>query len=285
MRLACADYSWPAVSHKLALDIISGLGFAGVDIGFMAGRSHVRPEAVGDETAAWAGRIQERCEARGLAVSDVFAQSESFESLAVNHPDPAERDRSAAFFERSLDFARWLGSPGLTMLPGIVFGAEDWELAAERAASGLKWRADRAAANGLALSVEPHIGSVIDTPERANVLLEMVPELTLTLDYGHFVVAGAAEESIEPLLGRARHVQCRGGDAGILQASMTANSIDFPRMVRQLAAVGYQGFLACEYVWSQWHGCNQVDNLTETVALRDALGAALDQACGHAERA
>jgi hypothetical protein len=46
-------------------------------------------------------------------------------------------------------------------------------------------------------------------------------------------------------------------------------------MVRQLAAGGYQGFLACEYVWSQWQACNPDDNLTETVALRDVLGAAL----------
>jgi len=277
IRLACADYTWPAADHSLALDIISGLGFAGVDIGFMVGRSHVRPEQVGEDTAAWAGRVSERCEARGLAVSDVFAQPDSFESLAVNHPDPAEQERAAAFFDRSLEFAGRLGSPGLTMLPGIVFGSEDWEQAARRAASGLAWRADRAAAAGLALSVEPHIGSVIDTPERASVLLEMVPALTLTLDYGHFVAAGAAEESIEPLLPRARHVQCRGGADGVLQASMRHSSIDFPRMARRLAAGGYGGFLACEYVWSQWQGCDQVDNLTETVALRDVLARALER--------
>lgn len=276
IRLACADYTWPAASHRLALDIIGGLGFAGADIGFMTGRSHVRPEAVGDDTASWAGRIRERCESRSLVVSDVFAQTESFEALAVNHPEKAQQERGAAFFERSLDFARRLGSPGLTMLPGIVFGAEERERAVERAASGLRWRADRAAAEGLALSVEPHIGSIIDTPARASALLEMVPGLTLTLDYGHFVAAGAAEEDIEPLLGRARHVQCRGGAAGFLQASMRTSSIDFPRMVRALAAGGYQGFLACEYVWSQWQGCDQADNLTETAALRDVLAAALE---------
>lgn len=278
IRLACADYTWPAADHGLALDIIRGLGFAGVDIGFMAGRSHVRPESVGDDTTGWAGRISERCEARGLVVSDVFAQAASFEALAVNHPDPAERERAGEFFERSLEFARLLGSPGLTLLPGIVFGAEAPELALERAAAGLRWRVDRAAAAGLGLSVEPHIGSVIDTPARTSTLLEMVPGLALTLDYGHFVAAGAAEETVEPLLGRARHVQCRGGSAGQLQASMRANSIDFPRMARRLAADGYGGFLACEYVWSEWQGCDQVDNLTETVALRDVLSAAVETA-------
>lgn len=275
MRLACADYTWPAADHGLALDIIRGLGFDAADIGFMAGRSHVRPEVVGDATALWAGRVGERCASRGLAVSDVFAQAGSFEEMAVNHPDPAERDRGAAFFRRALDFARGLGSPGLTLLPGVVFGSEDREVAAERAAEGLRWRVAEAGAAGVAVSVEPHIGSVIDTPARAARLVEMTPGLTLTLDYGHFVAAGASEDSIEPLLPSARHVQCRGGADGQLQASMRASTIDFPRMARKLAAGGYAGFLACEYVWSRWQGCDRVDNLTETAALRDLLASAL----------
>lgn len=278
IRLACADYTWPAVTHSLALDIIRGLGFAAVDIGFMAGRSHVRPEEVREDTAAWAGRIGERCQARGLAVSDVFAQPASFEAMAVNHPDPAERERAAEFFRLSLEFARGLGSPGLTLLPGIVFADQTWEQSAQRAAAGLRWRVEQAGAAGLGLSVEPHIGSVIDTPARASALLDMVPGLTLTLDYGHFVAAGAAEETIEPLLGRARHVQCRGGGPRELQASMRTNRIDFGRMTGNLVAGGYTGYLACEYVWSEWQRCDEVDNLTETVALRDVLLAALEGA-------
>lgn len=278
MRLACADYTWPAAAHALALDIIRGLGFEAVDIGLMAGRSHIRPEVVGDEVAAWAGRVRERCETRGLAVSDVFAQPASFEVMAVNHPDAAEQERAAAFFRNSLEFARRLGSPGLTLLPGIVFGSEDREQAAKRAADGLRWRVAEAAAAGVAVSVEPHVGSVIDTPARAAALVEMTPGLTLTLDYGHFVAAGVAEETIEPLVRHARHVQCRGGAPGLLQAGMSASTIDFPRMVRRLAAAGYTGFLACEYVWSEWQHCNEVDNLTETAALRDVLAAARAEA-------
>jgi sugar phosphate isomerase/epimerase len=275
MRLACADYTWPAVTHGLALDIIRGLGFDAVDIGFMAGRSHVRPEVAGEDAATWAGRVRERCETRGLVVSDVFAQPASFEEMAVNHPDTAQQQRAAAFFRGTLEFARKLGSPGLTLLPGVVFESEDWEQAAKRAADALRWRVAEAGAAGVALSVEPHIGSVIDTPARASALLEMTPGLTLTLDYGHFVAAGAAEETIEPLLGQARHVQCRGGAPGRLQASMRVSTIDFPRMTRQLAAAGYTGFLACEYVWSEWQRCDEVDNLTETAALRNVLVTAL----------
>jgi sugar phosphate isomerase/epimerase len=276
IELSCADYTWPAAPHPMALDIISGLGFAAVDIGYFTGRSHVRPEDVGAEIAQHAGRVAERCAERGLAVADVFAQTAGFETEAVNHPDPAERERSLEFFDRALEFTRRVGSPGMTILPGVAFGGEPWEDAANRAAEGLRVRIDKAAAAGLRLSVEPHQGSFIDTPGLTARFLEMVPDLRLTLDYGHFVFGGSSDDDIEPLLPAAGHVQCRGGRTGMLQADMRGNTIDFPRMVRGLAANGYQGFIATEYVWAEWHRCNEVDNLTETVALRDVLGRALD---------
>jgi len=282
IELSCADYTWPAAPHTTALDLISGLGFAAVDLGYFTGRSHVRPEDVGAEIAQHAGRVAERCAERGLAVADVFAQTAGFEDAAVNHPDPAERERSLEFFDRALEFARRVGSPGMTILPGVVFGGEPWEDAAGRAAEGLRIRIDRAAEAGLRLSVEPHQGSFIDTPELTARFLEMVPDLRLTLDYGHFVFGGSSDDDIEPLLPAAGHVQCRGGRPGTLQADMRANTIDFPRMVRGLAATGYQGFLATEYVWSEWHRCNEVDNLTETVELRDVLGRALDDVAATA---
>ena len=56
---------------------------------------------------------------------------------------------------------------------------------------------------------------------------------------------------------------------------MRANTIDFTRMTRALRAAGYSGYVACEYVWAEWMDCDKVDNLTETVALRDLLRAAM----------
>lgn len=168
-----------------------------------------------------------------------------------------------------------MGSPGVTILPGVSYEGDAWEQAVDRAADELGERVSLAGEAGLRLSVEPHTGSIVDTPERALALLERVPGLTVTLDYGHFTYAGFTDEQIEPLTAHAGHVQCRGGASGVLQASMAANTIDFARMVEALQSHGYTGYLACEYVWADWLGCNLVDNLTETVALRDLLRAAL----------
>jgi sugar phosphate isomerase/epimerase len=279
VRLACADYTWPAVDHRTALDLVAGLGFAGVDIGFFAGRSHVRPEHLATSSAeGLAGQLRERAEARGLAVPDVFVQlADDFVRYAPSHPDAGVRAEAVRLLQPCLDFAAALGAGGVTVLPGVAHPDEAWQASTDRAAETLRAMVRAAADRGLRLSVEPHVESLIDTPARTADLVAATPDLTLTIDYAHFVSNGATEDEIEHLLPHVRHVQARGGAPGLLQASATQNTIDWARLVGQLSATGYDGWLTTEYVWSEWRGCNQVDNVSETVWLREILHAALGQ--------
>ncbi|MFI1093879.1 sugar phosphate isomerase/epimerase family protein [Streptomyces sp. NPDC020917] len=271
MRLSCADYTWPLLPHGSSLDLVRALGCEAVDIGFMTGRSHVRPETAHGAIDMTAGAVRERVESRGLAVADVFAiPADDFESLAVNHPDPGRQAHAMEFFTDAVDFARAVGAPGLTTLPGVVFGQEPFEQALERSAAGLRRRVELAGAAGLTLSVEPHTGSLIDTPAATMRLLEAVPGLSLTLDYAHYIYGGMPQEAVDPLVAHARHLQCRSGRPGHLQTRVAEDAIDWARVV---AALGedYGGYLALEYVWQEWLDCNTVDTVAESALLRDVL--------------
>src|SRR5205814_2955462 len=103
-------------------------------------------------------------------------------------------------------------------------------------AEELGWRAERAREAGLRLSVEPHVGSVVATPERARRLVELTPGLELTLDYSHFVRQGIAEEEADTLIPFSRHVHVRGANADRIQASLQDNTIDFERVLGALGA-------------------------------------------------
>ncbi len=46
---------------------------------------------------------------------------------------------------------------------------------------------------------------------------------------------------------------------------------DFPRMAKALRRLKYTGWICLEYVWMDKWDCNRVDNLSETVLLRDVL--------------
>ncbi|RFU83896.1 sugar phosphate isomerase/epimerase [Streptomyces triticagri] len=275
MRFSCADYTWPLLPHGAALDLARALECAAVDLGFMTLRSHIRPETARGAIPFTAGVVRERLDARGLDAADVFAiPYTDFETMAANHPDPKEQENSLAFFRDAVDFAAGTGAPGLTTLPGVLFAGDSHASALARAADGLSRRVELAAAHGLDLSVEPHTGSLIDTPEKTLELLERVPGLRITLDPAHYVHAAVPVPDILPLLPHARHLQCRPGAPGRLQVAVEEDTIDWPSLVTPLRRQGYEGYWGLEFVWQEWMDCNRVDTVAESALLRDALRAA-----------
>ena len=271
MRLASADFTWPGLRPEFVLDLIAELGLDGVSMAFMGGYTARAPEPVAADPEGWGERVAGELQARGLEPADVFLIPRAdLVGLAVNHPDPGERAASAELFAAFLRFARRAGSTGMTILPGLVFGGESWEAAFARAVDGLARRVELAREHGLRLSVEPHIvstrpyaGSIVDTPARVRRLVDAVPGLELTLDYGHFNVQGIADREVEPLLEHARHFHMRGGARGLVQTRFEDNVTDFGRVLDRMAEIGYDGWVEIEYVHDDRPGCSNCDNLQE----------------------
>ena len=277
MRLACADDTFRLLDHEHIVELIRLLGLDGVDLCLMERRSSLRLDEVRADVAGWAGRLDERVRRNGLDIADVFVIPwTDFRTMAPNHPDPAERAASAALFEDMLELAVRLRSPGITILPGIEWENESPEESFGRAALELGRRVEAARARGVRLSIEPHFGSVVPTPARALELLERAPGLELTLDYSHFVYQGIPESEVEALAPFARHCHVRGARRGRMQAPLRESTIDFERMLDAMSEAGYDGYLGLEYVWLDWEHCNECDNLSETLLLRDRLRAKLE---------
>jgi sugar phosphate isomerase/epimerase len=210
--------------------------------------------------------------AADLNASDLFVQIGVDPSeCSANDPDTATRSRARDTFARAIELCVALGCPHLTGLPGVYHTStsrgRDFEIAAEEAA----WRVSQCAQASIRYAIEPHVGSICADVESARRFLSAVEGLTLTLDYGHFIVAGVGSAQVHELLPFASHIHVRGGAVGQLQASLEENSIDFPGMLQHLQQLGYDGFLALEYVWVNWKNCNRTDNISETLLLRQAL--------------
>jgi sugar phosphate isomerase/epimerase len=275
VKLSCGDHTFPLLELPAVLDLISAMGFEGFDLAMMGNRSHVRPENVRDDVLAAATAVKAEVERRGLAVSDMFLIPwTDFERYAPNHPDPAAHAESRELFLDMADFAEALGTPGITTLPGIEFAELGPESSLQRAAEELQWRAEHLAGRGIGFSVECHIGSVAQTPDDAMRLLELAPDLRLTLDYTHFIAPGFPQAEIDVLLPRARHVQVRGARPGRPQCRMDENTVDYDDVMHRLSQADYPGYVCLEYVWDDWEHMNECDNVSETILLRDRLRAA-----------
>jgi sugar phosphate isomerase/epimerase len=276
VKIASADFTWPGLRPEFVLDLVAELGVGGVSMAFMGGFTARQPSDVAADPDGLAATVRRELEARSLEVADVFLIPEiDLVGLSVNHPDAAQRAASAELFTAFVAFARAAGATGITTLPGLVFGGESWQAAVGRSAAGLRPRVEEALAAGLRLSVEPHIvstrpyvGSVVDTPEKAAALLERVPGLELTLDYGHFNVQGIPDREVEPLLAHARHFHMRGGAPGLVQTRFVDNVTDFGRVLDRMAEIGYDGWVEIEYVHDDRPGCSSTDNIQEILAFR-----------------
>ncbi|HEV2327848.1 MAG TPA: sugar phosphate isomerase/epimerase family protein [Verrucomicrobiae bacterium] len=271
-KLSCADFSFPLLSHDAAVRIISLLGLRGVDIGLFAGRSHLRPEKELNRPEKNGSALRRRLKKDGLVASDIFLQvHDNFADFAVNHPEAKRREFARKQFLKTLDYAAEAGSDHVSILPGVVFSDESRATSLARAAEELAWRVERAASMKLTVGIEPHVGSIVDSPTHAMDLANRVPGLGFTLDYAHFTRAGIPDAEIEPLCARATHFHARCARKDRLQSSFKDNTIDFTRALKALKHNNFRGWIALEYVWIDWEHCNEVDIISETVLLSRCL--------------
>jgi sugar phosphate isomerase/epimerase len=271
-KLACADFTFPLLPHDRALDLIALLEFDGVDIGLFEGRSHLWPSKEFSHPARSGARLGRQLADRGLRCADVFLQlNPNFVPYAINHPQAARRRRAREGFLRTLDYAAASGARHVTTLPGVLFPEETSAASWRRSCSELAWRVEQARRHRLVFGVEAHVGSLAPNPKAALRLLRDVPGLTLTLDYTHFTRLGMPDRVIEPLVPHATHFHARCARKNRLQAAFKENAIDYGRVLRLLQRSSYRGYVGVEYVWIDWEHCNEVDNLSETVQLRDFL--------------
>ncbi len=271
-RYACADFTYPLLPHDKVIGLVALLGFDGIDIGLFENRSHLQPSNVLREPGKSGRILGQKTADADIRVADVFLQCDVvFDTKAINHPDKTIRSETRDYFVKMTEYAAACGAGHITCLPGVNYPEESVEASWGRAAEELAWRIETARKSGLVFGVEPHLGSIIDTPGKAEELVKQLDGLTLTLDYTHFTKIGLPDDEIEPLIPYASHFHARGARQGALQTVISENTIDYARIVREMLKTNYDGFIGIEYIWMDWEGCNRNDNVSESIMLMDLM--------------
>jgi sugar phosphate isomerase/epimerase len=272
IRFSCSDYTFPLLSRRQSLQLIWLLGFDFVDLGLFARSPELSPQSLASDSAAFTRDLKQDLTDTGLSVSDLFLQIGTHPAeCAANDPSKAVREANRDVFLRALDLCAALRCAHLTGLPGVWHEGVNRQQDRNLAVAEAVWRMEAAKRLGIRYAVEAHVGSLCAEVASTQSFLAAVPEMTLTLDYGHFVMVGETSQVIHSLLPSASHMHARGGAKGKLQASLPENEIDFATIVQTLQSNDYPGFIALEYVWVDWEGCNRVDNISETILLRRQL--------------
>ena len=274
MRLAVANYSFEVLPLEATLMVCKSLGFNAVDIAGFHDRGHCsfEPEAVAANPQQQADILKPLLEKYELTVSDFFPQFGVAPHLhSLNDLDPTIRERNVYLLRGAAQFCKLIGSPSMTILPGVDHPYIPLAQNLKQSAESLRKAVDIAGEYGVEAQFEPHMGSVADTPELAMELIEAVPGLKVTLDLAHFVLQYISIDRIYALVPHTGHVHIRAADPGKLQTAYEENKIDFVDLINRLKAVNYQGALTMEYVCAEWFGVNRNDTLYETMVTKQAL--------------
>ena len=272
MELSCTSFSFPLLSFEDAVRLIALIDLPNVDVGAHQGGPHVQPAEVEEDPQGVAERIRRATCQAGLGVSDFFATfGDGFRDRPANSLSAAEREANVRRFRAMVQTSRAIGAKGITLLPGVIWDEIGPARSFDVAVTEFRRLLPIAHDAGLRLSVEAHLESVIEPPERALAFVQAVPGVQLTLDYSHFIANGYEMADVDPLVGYAGHVHARQARRGFLQAGHRDGTLDFPRIVAKLKAAGYREDVCIEYTWQEWRGTNNVDVLMETVLLRDLL--------------
>jgi sugar phosphate isomerase/epimerase len=272
LLFSCADYAFPLLPRERRLALLRVLGFNHVDLGLFECSDGLRPGQLFSEPRKSARQLKRDLLRAGLEVADIFLQTGvAPEDSAENDPSILVRSRNRKAFMLALELSAELGCVHMTGLPGVQHKSVNENDCYALAAVEAGWRHHAALHSGVCYAIKPHTDSICSSVVGARSLLDAVPGLTLTLDYGHFVSQNISSREVHSLLPFVSHIQVHGAAPNLLQAPMNENKIDFGGMIRRLYKQKYKGVLAIQYVRADWKQCNHPDNVSETILLRRQL--------------
>jgi len=277
MQLSCATWSFPQLRLPETVALARAVGLAGVDLGLFYQGALDRARLL----SAPAGLAREVV-ALGLPVPCYFHLFGSG-VRERNCADPAAFAANVGDFERVAAFCAAAGIATVFVSPGMVNAGQSLDVSRAESARQLCALAGIARRQGVTLTVEPHVGSNLESPGAVLELLSRTAGLRLTLDYSHFIHLGYRQEEIDALIPHAAHVHLRQARPGRLQERLELGTVNFAALLAALHAAGYDRWLTIEYCHQSFMDMTNVDVLSETLKMRDLVQAFL-QAAGRPGR-
>jgi sugar phosphate isomerase/epimerase len=263
MKLCTSSWSFPHCTLEESVAITKALGFEATDLGYVH-RPALDKRRVLSDTKEYAAYI---C-SLGIAVPTLYHLfGESLLDRNLARADSL--DQNIEDFRAVTRFCKAIGTPVVFVIPGIVNPGQTREDAFQASSRALRTLLPIARDEGIAISIEPHVHSYLESPSLTLRLLEEVEGVWLTLDYSHFLCLGYRQEEIDPLMPFAAHVHLRQARPGVLQAPMGQGTLNIGAFLGALQKNDYKGYIALEVVHQEYMNTVHEDVLTEIISLRD----------------
>ena len=255
MRLAYSTNAFTLHSLERAIDAVSELGYAGVEI--LCDKPHwFPPEVRPAEAEAIAGRLA----ACGLAVSNLNANTangyfdpappENVFEPALSNADPQLRRWRQDYSLAAVELARVVGASCVSVTSGRPRPGCAPAQAFAHFVDSLKRICDGAERAGVRIGIEYEPGLLVERAEEVRAVIDAVGSdvLGVNFDIGHSWVHGEnPEDAVRLLAGRIWNVHVED-IKGMKHYHLVPGDGDLPfeRYLRALESARYDGFLTVE---------------------------------------
>ncbi|MER7347336.1 sugar phosphate isomerase/epimerase family protein [Streptomyces aurantiacus] len=236
-----------------ALGLLADLGYSGVGLTL----DHMHLDPLAPDLAARTRRVARRLDRLGLTAA---VETGARYVLDPRHkhgpslldPDPQRRADRVRLLIRAVQVAADLGAHAVHCFSGITPDGTSEATAWQRLADALTPVLDAATGAGVPLAIEPEPGHLLGTLadfHHLRLLLDDPEPLGLTLDIGHCqcLEPQSPADCVRAAAPWLRHVQIEDMRRGVHEhLPFGDGEIDFPPVLRALAATGYQGLTVVE---------------------------------------
>ncbi len=244
MNLGYSTWGMPTVPIDVAIPHIAQLGFDGMELA--VGPRFITELSTLD--AAERKRIAGLLKQHNLALPALAAHSSLMETDPEAHAQNMWRLKAAA--DLGVELAQGDSLPAINTTSGGQ--PEEWDDQKQFLAERVGELVEYTQTLGVTVAMEPHIGGLIDTPDKVLELLDLVgsPFLKVNFDISHFDIIGIpTEESVAALAPHSAHthVKDQRGLAPDFEFLIPGEGpFDYVDYLKLMQQYGYDGFITAE---------------------------------------
>ena len=244
MKLGYSTWGMPTVPIDTAISHLASLGFDGIELTIIPRFT----TELSTLDAAERKRIASLLKQHNLALPAIAAHSSLLETDTDAHAKNMWRLKGGV--DLAVELAQGDELPAVNTTLG---GKPDqWDTKKDFLVERVGELVDYGASRGVTIAMEPHIGAIIDTPDKVLELLEIVnsPYLKVNFDISHFDIVGIpTEETVSALAAVSAHTHVkdqRGIHPDFEFLIPGEGTFDYVHYLKLMQAEGYDGFITAE---------------------------------------
>lgn len=244
MQLGFSTWGMPNVPVDAIIRHLAGLGFDGVELTVLSHHTTALESLNSDERS----RILKLLQDHDLQLPAIAGHVSLMDEDSASHAANLERLKQT--IDLALDWASAEGPPVIDTTAGGI--PEDWESKLDMLIERIQEAAEYAEGQGVSIAIEPHVGSIIDTPDRMVEVIRLVDSeaVAVNFDISHFNVMGIGiEESVAAMAPHARHTHVKDERGTVPDFEFLIpgeGEFDYVTYLKSMQRHGYTGFITAE---------------------------------------